>query len=67
MKNGEFKLSIAEFRGRVLESLANIEKEFKLNREHHDLFFKRIRKIELRPSFSLNPIGWLLSFLGIKR
>lgn len=65
--NNGFKLTMAEFKGKVLQSLDDIKGEFKLNREHHELFFGRIRKLELRPSFSVNPIGWLASMLGIRK
>lgn len=60
-------LTMAEFKGKVLESLDNIEKADVLNREQHEMFFKRIRKLELRPSFSINPWGWLMAGLGFKR
>ncbi len=61
-----FKLSMAEFKGKVITSLDNIEKQFEQNREQHKLFFERIRKIEQRPSLSVNPIAWLLALFGIK-
>ena len=71
MGNLDRLLTMAEFKGKVLESLDNIEKqatkESTLNREQHDLFFKRIRKLEQRPAFSINPVGWLLSLLGLRR
>ncbi len=65
--NNGFKLSMAEFKGRVIQSLENLEKQDELNREQHDLFFKRIRKLELRPSFSINPVAWALSLIGVKK
>ena len=67
MANNPTLLSMAEFKGRVLEALDNIKGEFKLNRTQHELFFKRIRKLELKPSFSINPVGWLLSIIGLKK
>ena len=67
MDNNTTLLSMAEFKGRVLEALDNIKGEFKLNRTQHELFFKRIRKLELKPSFSINPVGWLLSIIGLKK
>ncbi len=60
-------LSMAEFKGKVLEALDNIKKQNELNRIQHDMFFKRIRKLELKPSFSVNPIGWLMYWLRIRR
>ena len=69
-KNG-FKLTMAEFKGRVVESLDNIKDDIKedrkLNREQHDAFFKRIRKLEQRPAFSIDPLGWFLTSLGFRR
>ena len=63
MVNGNgFKLSMSEFKGRVIESLDNLEKQFKENSEQHKMFFNRIRKIELKPSLSINPLGWLFAF-----
>ncbi len=67
MVNNPTLLSMAEFKGRVLEALDTIKGEFKLNRTQHELFFKRIRKLELKPSFSINPVGWLLSIIGLKK
>ncbi len=67
MANTKTLLSMAEFKGKVLESLENIKGEHKLNREQHTLFFTRIRKLEMRPSFSVNPAGWLLSMIGLKK
>ena len=61
-----FRLDTAQFKGKVLESLSNIEKQFDLNRDQHELFFNRIRKIELKPSLSVNPVAWLLALFGIK-
>ncbi len=60
-------ISTAEFKGKVLEALDNIKEELKLNREQHNIFFTRIRKLELKPSFSVNPIGWLMYWLRIRR
>lgn len=65
--NNGFKLSMSEFKGRVIESLDNMDKQFELNREQHKLFFDRIRGLENAPSFSLHPIIWLLSHLGFSK
>ncbi len=61
-----FKLSMAEFRGEAAQSLKNIEKQFEENRRQHELFFKRIRKLEMKPSLSVNPVAWLLALFGVK-
>ena len=65
--NNGFKLSMAEFKGRVIESLDNIAKQFDMNREQHELFFRRIRQIEMKPSFSVKPFAWLMYALGFRR
>ena len=66
-KNNGFKIAMARFEGKVLEALKNMENEFKLNREQHELFFRRIRRIEMRPSISIDPMGWFFSWFGIKK
>lgn len=66
-KNEGFKLSMSEFKGKVIESLTNINKQFDMNREQHEIFFKRIRSLEMKPSFSVNPISWFLSLIGFRR
>lgn len=62
-----FNMSMSEFKGKVLESLANINKQIESNNQQHEVFFTRIRKLELKPSFSINPAGWLFSLLGFRR
>ncbi|KKM14719.1 hypothetical protein LCGC14_1703320 [marine sediment metagenome] len=71
MVNNGFKVTMAEFKGKVLESLSNVEediKEIKLkNSEQHRDFYIRLRKLETRPAFSVSPMGWILSLLRIRR
>ena len=62
-----FKLSMSEFKGKVCESLDNIDHQFELNRQQHELFFNRIRGLEMKPSFSMNPGRWLMALLGFKK
>ncbi len=70
MAGNGFKLSTAEFKGRVIESLDNIKEDIRdiktKNYEQHTEIFKRLRKIETKPSLSLRPIAWALSLLGFK-
>ncbi len=65
-----FRLSTAQFKGKVLESLDNIKEDIREiktdNSEQHKLFFDRIRKLELKPSFSINPVAWIKLFLGFR-
>ncbi|KKN29217.1 hypothetical protein LCGC14_0846700 [marine sediment metagenome] len=67
--NNGFRLSTAEFKGRVLESLDNIKsdiKEIKVsNSNQHRDFYKRIGSLERQPSFSISPVAWFLSLIGI--
>ena len=67
MPSNGFKLTMAEFKGKVLESLDNIEKNLDSNSEQHREFYTRIRKLESKPSFSVRPVAWLLSLLGFNK
>ena len=68
--NNGFRLSTAEFKGRVIESLDNIKediKEIKINNSsQHNDFYKRIGKLERTPSMSVNPIAWIMSILRMR-
>lgn len=65
-----FKLSMAEFKGTVVQSLEDIKedmREIKLsNSSQHRDFYKRIGKLERTPSLSVNPISWLMSLFGMR-
>ena len=65
--DNKFQLTMAEFKGKVLESLDNIEKKMDKNSLQHNEFYTRIRKLEMKPSFSVSPIGWLLSLIGLRK
>ena len=71
MSNNGFKMNMSEFKGKVIEKLDNLEgdvKEIKLkNSEQHREFYVRLRKLESKPSFSISPVGWILSLLGFRR
>ena len=64
--DNKFQLTMAEFKGKVLESLENIEKKMDKNSLQHNEFYTRIRKLESKPSFSVRPIAWLMALLRFK-
>ena len=77
-ENNGFKLTMAEFKGKVLQSLNDITEDIKDikkdNKEHkvsntrqHEHIFKKIRQIESRPSFSINPVKWAIALFGLNR
>ena len=66
-----FKLTMAEFKGKVLESLDSIKEDIReikvKNSDHHKQLFERMMKVEKEtntPTLSTHPIQWLLSILG---
>ena len=67
MPSNGYKLTMAEFKGQVLEKLSNIEKRMDENSKQHKEFYTRIRNLERKPSFSLNPGAWLATALGFKK
>ena len=76
MPSNNFRLNISEFKGRVLAELKMlnsgqeeikeiINEQIRHNRIQHKEFYDRIRRLEQRPSISVNPIQWLKSLLGL--
>ena len=76
MGGNGFKLSLAEFRGVVSKSLEVIERnieEIKVdikeikekNSVKHNEFYTRIRRLENRPSVSVQPFKWVKAILGL--
>ncbi len=69
-----FKLTMAEFKGKVLEPLDSIKediKEIKIkNSDHHKQLFDRMMKVEKEvttPTVSTHPIQWVLWLFGYRK